>query len=90
MSNPNKPVLYVSHNCSACLEVMDHLHATAGLDLDITWVHPAINTNTLDKEYILLATGTRTYTIPGLPALLDGEKMLVGKEVLAYLKLLKN
>lgn len=86
----NKPTLYLSHTCNECLEVVDYLHAEARSDVAIVWVHHAIDAATMKQEYILLASGLRTSSIPGVPALIHGEKLLVGKEVVAYLRLNKQ
>lgn len=82
-----KATLYLSHNCKACLAVTDYLFTQTTPGPEIVWVNPAIDPNTLTKEYILLASGSRTNKIPGLPALIHGDKLLVGNEVLAYLRL---
>lgn len=83
----NKATLYLSHNCPACLAVTDYLFSQAATGPEIVWVNPAIDPNTLAKEYILLATGSRTNQLPGIPALIHGDKILIGAEVLTYLKL---
>lgn len=86
METEPKATLYVSHTCLACLAVLDYLHASA-TDVHIEYVHPAMDSATLKKEYILLASGSRVNTLPGIPALIHGEKLMVGDEVIAYLKL---
>ena len=87
MSETNA-TLYLSHNCKACLEVLSLLESTSVSGVKVAWVHPAIDSNTLAKEHILLATGARINTIPALPALSHQDKLLVGKdEVVAYIKL---
>jgi pyruvate/2-oxoglutarate dehydrogenase complex dihydrolipoamide dehydrogenase (E3) component len=63
------------------------MHANATEGIDIKYVHPTMDSATLKREYILLATGARTSVLPGIPALIHGEKMIVGNEVIAYLQL---
>lgn len=88
MDSPEtKATLYVSHTCLTCLAVLDYLHASTREDVHIVYVHPAMDSATLKREYILLATGARTNTLPGIPALVHGEKLVVGNEVVAYLEL---
>jgi hypothetical protein len=83
-----KATLYLSHNCKSCLEVLGFLQGTETPGLTLSWVHPAIDSNSLRREHILIATGERINTIPAIPALTHQGKLIVGMEdVIAYLKL---
>jgi len=81
----DKPILYSSATCMACLEVADFLGKTQ-IEVDSRWVLPRMDVNTCERYHVIVASGARVDRLAGVPTLVDEGKVIQGStRIIAYL-----
>ena len=73
----DKPILYSSSTCHACLEVHDFIGAN-GLDVEARWVLPRMDVETATRYHVIVSSGLRVDRLAGVPTLVDGDQVIQG------------
>ena len=71
----DKPILYTSATCHACLEVSDFINAS-NLDVEARWVLPRMDLSTATRYHIIVSSGLRVDQLAGVPTLVDGDQVI--------------